>query len=174
MNLNILLAEDQLAFVISEVLNNYNGFHFEFAQTGVEAVRLARSQRFDLMIIDLRLPEMDGIAAIKLIREFDQKTPIIVLTAYGDKCSRARAEEAGATDFFTKPPNYTRLSRRIVELTNVKRADKAAMTPEQLEQWNRRRRLEQLKIHKALCGLDTPPQVIIEIEDLERELGDND
>lgn len=165
MNLEILLVEDQNPFLIADILATQNGFKFTEAKNGIEAVQLARSQQFDLILMDIRLPLMDGVTAIKLIREFNETVPIIVLTAYGDAKTRDRATAAGATDFFIKPPNYGKLARRMIELTNKQSA--RTVSPAQQQKQARQRRLDTLKLQAAMMGINTPPEIQLEIEDLE-------
>ncbi len=74
-----------------------------FATTGLEAVQLARKHRLEFVIIDLRMPEMDGMAATKKIREFDSSVKIIGVTGTGDKETLQQCKEAGMDDVLIKP-----------------------------------------------------------------------
>jgi CheY-like chemotaxis protein len=72
------------------------------ARDGVEAVELAREHRPDLILIDLNLPELDGVEATRRILD-EREVPIVALTGYGAADSIQRAVEAGAVDHITKP-----------------------------------------------------------------------
>jgi len=71
------------------------------AERGDQAVMLARAVDFDLIVMDIRLPGMDGIQAVEEIRKFRPDTPIVVITAYPAQYQE-RALKAGATEFLAK------------------------------------------------------------------------
>lgn len=73
------------------------------AYSGEQAVTMARSQKPDVVIMDIRMPGMDGIAALREIRRTDPRTPIILMTAYGSTESTIEAMKAGAFDYVLKP-----------------------------------------------------------------------
>lgn len=79
------------------------------ATNGKEAVNLAQTNFLDLVLMDILLPEMDGLAATKLIRKSEQAThiPIIAVTAFG-QFFQEPALEAGCNDMITKPINFSR------------------------------------------------------------------
>lgn len=170
MEIKILVVEDYLADLFIGVLSLYNGFEFVVVPQGAKAVELVREGHFDLVLMDIRLPVMNGVDAIRQIRKFNKTIPIIALTAWTDKSTRRRVKEAGANDFFRKPPDYARLYRRIIELLAEQPLEQAAGSRKE-EIVAKHKRLYLLKQKQAVYGIDTPPQVILEIEDLERELG---
>ncbi len=164
--IKILLAEDQLAEMFIDLLSDYNGFEFTTVRRGEHAVREAQEQEFDLILMDLRIPlRMNGIEAIRQIRKFNQTVPIIAITAYTDRSSRERALAAGANDYVKKPPNFGKLYRRIIELIS-ERPDGDGESREA-----KMKRLQVLRERAALQGFDAPAHVVIEIEQLEQELG---
>lgn len=73
------------------------------ARNGAEAVDALRDKRFDLIFMDIMMPVMDGFEATRRIREFDNYTPIIALTAYANDSNKREALNAGCDDFITKP-----------------------------------------------------------------------
>lgn len=73
------------------------------AKSGATALALLEENQFDLVISDLRMPEMDGIAMLAAMRERGFKTPTIIITAYGDIPDVVRAMRLGAIDFLKKP-----------------------------------------------------------------------
>lgn len=166
--IKVLLVEDHLPGLIADTLNLYNGFEFSVKRHGGQGVEAAREMNFDLILMDLRMPVMDGLEAIRQIRKFDGRIPIIALTAWSDAKTRKRSLEAGANAYFAKPPDYAALYRKIIDLL----ADRAMSrdirgdSPEEVK----RKRLYILKQKQALFGINTPPEVLIEIENLEEEL----
>ena len=81
-------------------------------QNGADAVELARTGTFDLIILDLMMPEIDGLEACMRIREFSN-VPIIMLTARGEDADKIIGFECGADDYITKPFNILELKARI-------------------------------------------------------------
>jgi CheY-like chemotaxis protein len=94
------------------------GFEVTFAFDGREGVDKALSGGFDLILMDISLPEMDGCSATRLIREAPQTatTPIIALTAHAMAGDRERALEAGCNDYDTKPIELERLLAKMQAL----------------------------------------------------------
>jgi two-component system KDP operon response regulator KdpE len=82
------------------------------AQTGAKAVTQVALARPDLVILDLGLPDIDGIEVTRRIREFSA-VPILVLSAYGDERRKVEALDAGADDFVTKPFGMAELEARL-------------------------------------------------------------
>ena len=100
----ILLAEDSADNVtlIKTYLKTSN-IEVTIAANGVEAVELVKTNRFDLILMDIQMPMMDGYQATQTIRESNQNVPIIALTAHALAEHRAEALKSGFTDFLTKP-----------------------------------------------------------------------
>lgn len=94
------------------------GFDVTFALDGREGVDIALSGGFDLILMDISLPEMDGCSATRLIRAAPQTatTPIIALTAHAMAGDRERALEAGCNDYDTKPIELDRLLAKMAAL----------------------------------------------------------
>ena len=84
----------------------------ECAYDGAAALELAREGRFDLLILDVMMPEMDGIEACMKIREFSN-VPIIMLTAKSEDADKLMGFESGADDYLTKPFNILELKARV-------------------------------------------------------------
>ena len=97
------------------------GFQALTAGTGAEGVEAAREEEPALIILDYMLPEMDGLAALKLIRAqpANRLTPIIMLTANPGRVTAAEAERCGATLFVTKPYSPSQLLRDVRRLTEA-------------------------------------------------------
>lgn len=165
--IKVLLVEDQNPYLYEQLLQAHNGFEFEICRRGDHALPCFISSRPALVLLDLRLPMMDGIQALRQIRKVDRHTPVIVLTAYATKDTREKAMAAGADAFFAKPFRYQRLYRRMVEL--VGRKQEPAEHIRQLIV-NKRRRLNVLREKQALFGVSTPAEILLEIEDLQAEI----
>ena len=90
----------------------FQGYEAEEAADGEEAVRLCRKTRFDLILLDLMMPGMGGVAACREIRKFSD-TPIIMLTAKNEEYDRIIGFESGADDYVAKPFSPKELMLRI-------------------------------------------------------------
>jgi two-component system response regulator AtoC len=100
----ILITEDDedLAFVIREALTR-QGYEAEVAPTAGALLDKLKAGSYDLILLDVRLPDMDGLDAIPRCRDLAPETPIIVMTAHGTRQIAMNAINRGAYDFFTKP-----------------------------------------------------------------------
>ncbi|MDR6112670.1 CheY-like chemotaxis protein [Paenibacillus sp. SORGH_AS338] len=102
----ILLVDDDVrnVFALSSVLEGYR-MDVTFAENGREAIELLQQDDFDLVLMDMMMPEMDGYEAMRIIRQIPayEKLPIIALTAKAMKDDRAKCIEAGASDYVKKP-----------------------------------------------------------------------
>ncbi len=112
----ILLAEDNEANIssISSFLKA-KGYQTILARNGLEALNLAQSQLPDLILMDIQMPKMDGLEAIRHIRERPQlqDVPIVAITALAMNGDREKCLNAGATDYLTKPVRLKQLSTTI-------------------------------------------------------------
>ena len=101
-DLNILIAEDNDSnyLLIKKLLKDNQ---LTRAITGVEAIEKIKAQTFDIVFMDMRMPVMNGLEATSLIREFNQTTPIIALTANAFDSDKENALAAGCNHFMTKP-----------------------------------------------------------------------
>ncbi len=111
-DLNILLVEDSEdnQLLISTYLTQV-GAHIDIAYDGIEGVRLARKNSYDVILMDVQMPNLDGFAATALLRAEGMLTPIIALTSLALKEDRERALAGGFTHYLTKPLD----SRTLVE-----------------------------------------------------------
>lgn len=107
-DLKVLIAEDNDSnfSLVQHILFKYN---LTRVKNGVEALEKTRNERYDIILMDMKMPIMGGLEAVRKIREFDTKVPIIALTAYAFDSDRASAMEAGCTAFLTKPLNKSQL-----------------------------------------------------------------
>ncbi len=111
--MKILVVDDEKLLVKGIKFNLENeGYQVECAYDGAAAVELAREGKFDLIILDLMMPEIDGLEACVRIREFSN-VPIIMLTARSEDTDKIIGFECGADDYITKPFNILELKARI-------------------------------------------------------------
>lgn len=111
----ILVAEDNDSNYI--LMNYILKRHYEYfrARNGQEAVELAESEKPDLILMDLKMPVMDGLEATRLIKDKTPDLPIVALTANAFDSDRHAALEAGCDDFLSKPVNADRCIQTIAK-----------------------------------------------------------
>ena len=127
--LDILLADDvlinqELARIVLEKLGN----HVTVASNGAEAVELFKTERFDLVFMDMQMPEMDGLQATKAIRALESirggRIPIIAMTANALESDREKCRAAGMDGFISKPLRREILKETLVRFGNSSTAGK--------------------------------------------------
>ena len=111
--MKILVVDDEELLVKGIRFNLQNdGYDVVTGTNGLEAVQLAETERPELIILDVMMPEMDGLTACSKIREFSN-VPIILLTAKAEDMDKLMGFEQGADDYLTKPFNILELKARI-------------------------------------------------------------
>lgn len=113
MSKHILLVEDDVS--ISEMVEKYlitEGFSVTSASNGVEALNKCMSTSFDLMILDIMMPKLDGLEVLKLIRE-KSALPILIMSAKDSDVDKAIGLGLGADDYIAKPFSMLELSARV-------------------------------------------------------------
>ena len=120
----ILVVDDEQVLVKGIKFNlEHEGYQVEVGYDGEQAVELAREGSFDLILLDLMMPKIDGLQACMRIREFSN-VPIIMLTARSEDTDKIIGFECGADDYITKPFNILELKARVRAL--LRRAGMAA------------------------------------------------
>jgi two-component system, cell cycle response regulator DivK len=122
--IRVLYVED--AEVIRDTLSRLlelNGFKVAYAQNGQEGVNMAVRWKPDVILMDLRMPVMDGYKAIAEIRlnPSTAKIPVFVVSAWSSSNERTQAKLAGANGFFVKPPDLNKLIAAINEVVGGKK-----------------------------------------------------
>lgn len=109
----ILVAEDNESnyLLVSYLLRS--DYDLLWARDGVEALELYKANHIDLILMDVRMPRMGGLATTEQIRRTDTKIPIIALTAFAFDSDRAQTLDAGCTDFLSKPINAELLKSKL-------------------------------------------------------------
>ena len=142
--LRVLVAEDNAVnqALIVRVLAKL-GHASVVATNGKEALSLACSQRFDLVFMDVQMPEMDGLAATEAIRQAEKATglhlPIIAMTAYAMKGDRERCLQAGMDGYLAKPVRFSDIEAVLAGIAGV-----APPPPAYLPAWRREEALERV------------------------------
>jgi two-component system, chemotaxis family, chemotaxis protein CheY len=104
---DILVVDDSKVMrdMIVACLRSLPGLTFTHATTGLEAIERLSLKHFDLVVLDLNMPDVGGIEVVEFVRAQDhlRTLPIVIVTTRGDEASRTRAVGAGANRFMTKP-----------------------------------------------------------------------
>jgi two-component system alkaline phosphatase synthesis response regulator PhoP len=125
--LSILLVEDEENLHDALKLNlELEGYEVSSAFDGLAAIRAIQNEYFDLIILDIMLPEMDGLTVMETIRIQNNHVPILVLSARNSSADRVLGLKKGADDYLTKPFNLEELLLRVQKLIqkNKKLQDK--------------------------------------------------
>lgn len=110
----VLIADDEEAICtrLQEELTS-EGYTVSSAKDGKEALELSRKTPFDLAIIDIVMPEMDGIAVLKFIKQESPKTKVIMLTGYPNVYHAIESKKHGAEEFMGKPFSLDELKQMV-------------------------------------------------------------
>ncbi|HTB99374.1 MAG TPA: response regulator transcription factor [Ferruginibacter sp.] len=115
--ISILLVEDEENLQEALKLNlELEGYEITSAYDGKEALEAVKNEHFDLMILDVMLPELDGISVIERIRLQNNDIPILILSAKNSSADRVLGLKKGADDYLTKPFNLEELLLRVNKL----------------------------------------------------------
>ncbi|MCH7516851.1 MAG: response regulator transcription factor [Bacteroidetes bacterium] len=113
-NNRILLVEDEESLAVGLEYNLVEeGYTVDWAKNGREALKLFESKKFELIILDIMLPYVNGFEVAKRVRQTDPQIPILILTARTASGDRIKGLEAGADDYLTKPFHLKELLLRV-------------------------------------------------------------
>jgi DNA-binding NtrC family response regulator len=106
----ILIVDDEssVRMILSEVLEK-NGFQPAEAEDGSQAIEMFRNEKFDLVLLDVAMPGLDGIETLQELKKIDPDVPIIIVTGHADIATAVESIKLGAYDFLAKPPQVSRL-----------------------------------------------------------------
>ncbi|TAL72555.1 MAG: response regulator transcription factor [Bacteroidetes bacterium] len=114
--------EDNFRSIVKEILTD-EAFYVAEASDGLIAVEIFKNSTIDAVLLDLRMPHMDGIETMSELRKINPHIPVIILTAFGDIPTAVETVKQGAYDFITKPPEFDELIsiiKRAVEMRRPK------------------------------------------------------
>jgi signal transduction histidine kinase/CheY-like chemotaxis protein len=119
-----------------EMLNNFFSISCDTAENGAIAVEKVKNRTYDAVLMDMRMPVMDGLEATRKIREFDKKTPIICMSANVYKEDKLAAEESGMNDFIEKPLEKADIESKLLKLIHNEfdNIDKQTLEPKYKEE----------------------------------------
>jgi DNA-binding NtrC family response regulator len=150
---SVLVADDDAVArdLLVEVLVR-EGYRVRAAAGGAEAVRLAESEVFDLALIDLRMPDVDGLAVLERLRALDPSPPVLILTAFATMETAIEAIRHGAYDYLSKP----------FRIDEIKLAVRRVLEAQRLVRENRQFRQE-LQTRYDVAGLSGQSPEMVEI-----------
>jgi DNA-binding NtrC family response regulator len=119
-SMKILVVDDEVLIreMIKKGLSQIGGFSVEVAQSGLEAIEKMEKEIFDLVLTDLKMPEMDGLELLKNIKGTRPEMMVILMTAYGSIETAVEAMRIGANDYITKPINFDDL---LIHISKVQK-----------------------------------------------------
>jgi len=131
-NINILIVEDErrLAEILKKQLEE-SGFNAEIASDGYTGRQLVEKNKYNLIILDINLPLINGYDLCREIRKMNNKIPIIMLTAFGTPENKIAGFDVGADDYVVKPFDYRELLARVNVF--LRRSDTDIAVPEKLK-----------------------------------------
>src|SRR4051795_3596114 len=113
----VLVVDDEEAIREGlEMLLQSEGYSVELAQNGIEGIQKIESRAYDLVLLDLMMPDMSGMDVLRQVRRRDRETPIFMITAYGSVDAAVQALKLGANDYFSKPWDNEKL---IIEIDRM-------------------------------------------------------
>ena len=123
----LVVDDEQNIRVMIRKYAEFDGYAVEEAGDGMEAVEKFRAGAFDLIIMDVMMPELDGFSACREIRKADEQVPIIMLSARGEEYDRIHGFELGVDDYVVKPFSPRELMMRVSAV--LKRSQASQATP---------------------------------------------
>jgi DNA-binding NtrC family response regulator len=105
MSYKLLIVEDEISFsrILQHELEQGGDYTIDLASDGAEAINLIQTSVYDLVLLDIRLPRVDGTEVLKFLQEFAPSTPAIILSGHTDVRTAIQSMKLGAYDFVTKP-----------------------------------------------------------------------
>ncbi len=112
--INILLVDDEKGYlnVLSNRLSK-RSIHATKAFSGTEAIQILRKNDFDVVVLDLKMEDMDGIEVLKVIKKMVPELPVIILSGHGSQTAAREGISLGAFDYLTKPCELSELIEKI-------------------------------------------------------------
>lgn len=115
-NIKLLIAEDEKMFAdMLQMVLSQNGYSPEVVYRGDDAIKKVESKNYDIVLTDIRMPGATGLDLLKVVKECDIDTQVVVISAYGDATNILEALRLGASDFIQKPIEMPELLPSLVE-----------------------------------------------------------
>lgn len=119
--MRLLVVEDEAALCSSIAKGlRLDGYEVDTCQDGLEALELCGVESYDLILLDLNLPGLDGMEVLRRLRADDVETSVLILSARGQLQDKVAGLDAGANDYLTKPFHFEELEARVRSLTRRK------------------------------------------------------
>ncbi len=117
---SVLVVDDEkgIRFAFAKALET-DGFVVQEAETGTHALQIAKDNQIDVILLDMKLPDMTGIEVLKELKNASIDTPVIMMTAFGDIELAVEAMQLGADNFRTKPFNVMEMKECIKKETHL-------------------------------------------------------
>lgn len=127
----VLIVDDEVPIrrTLREILE-FEQYEVEEAADGLEGVSKVQSQKYDVVIMDIKMPKMDGIEALERIMMISPETPVIMVSGHGTIDTAVEAVKKGAFDFISKPPD---LNRMLITVRNAMEKAELVITKQKLE-----------------------------------------
>ena len=120
----ILVVDDNRDFVeFVNYLLSHHGYKVHCAYSGAQCLQIVRQQSVDLVILDVMMPQMDGLTVCRELKRIAPELPVFLLTAKDDLATRTAAMELGASEFLAKPVNINDFITRVRAQRDVSRWD---------------------------------------------------
>jgi DNA-binding NtrC family response regulator len=117
----VLLVDDELDFLEAMAARmRVRGLEVTTTTSTIEALGMSESENFDVIVMDLMMPEMVGLEALKALKDLKPESQIILLTGYATRETEAEALKLGAVDLIEKPADIERLLEKIKEARSKK------------------------------------------------------
>ena len=132
--IKLLIVDDELKFLdsISQRLE-MRGFHVTKASNGVDAIKAARNQKYDLALLDLKMPGMDGKEVLEILKQDHEYIEVIILTGHGSLKSAVECTKLGAFGYLPKPYELDKLLDILKEAYEVRMRKKFNQDIERME-----------------------------------------
>ena len=120
-NIDILVVDDDISHctILQALLRGW-GYNVALANSGRQALEQVREQVFDLVLCDVRMAEMDGIATLKEIKALNPAIPVLIMTAYSSVETAVEALKTGALDYLIKPLDFDTYRRRWKKRSRIR------------------------------------------------------
>lgn len=166
--IKLLIADDQNALIYRHMLEMHGGFIIDTTDDGEQAIRLALSGQYEITMVDIMLPKVDGLSAVRIIRRLRPHLPIVSISVA--HVYREQALESGADMFVEMPCDYSRLATNLRRLAHEQPPQSAQMSPAELAIMTRRLQIIREQVAARGGKMHAPAELLIELEDLERDI----